>query len=180
MRRSFKAIGWQSAISWLYHHFKNNGFVEHIFQPISIKFCQFKINEYCQDSKQYLQKVAEWKTTVDNNTNNDNLYIVSDDVKALYPTISRSLVEKALTYVLNHFSHYSKAAVKILVDVALFCLNNVVIQYKEGFFTQSTGFVTGDNHSVSLADITLHYVILPVSEIINQAVLFKRYIDDII
>ena len=54
------------------------------------------------------------------------------------------------------------------------------MQYKEGFFTQSIGIVTGDNHSVSLANITLHYVILPVSEIINQTVLFKRYIDDII
>ena len=155
-------------------------FLEHIFQPISINFCQFKINEYCRDSKQYLHEVAEWKTTVHNNSNNDNLYIVAGDVKALYPTISRSLVEKALTNVLNHFSHYSKAAVKILVDLALFCLNNVVIQYKEGFFTQSIGIVTGNNHSVSLANITLHYVILPVSEIINQAVLFKRYIDDII
>ena len=85
-----------------------------------------------------------------------------------------------MTYVLNHFSHYSKAAVKILVDLALFCSNNVVIEYKEGLFTQSIGIVTGDNHSVSLANVTLHYVILPVFEIINQAVLFKRYIDDII
>ena len=66
------------------------------------------------------------------------------------------------------------------MDLALFCLNNVVIQYKEGFFTQSIGIVTGDNYSVSLANITLHSVILPVSEIINQVGLFKRYIDDII
>ena len=92
--------------------------------------------------------------------------------------ITLSYITKLLP--LHHFSHYSKAAVKILVDLALFCLNNVVIQYKEGLFTQSIGIVTGDNHSVSLANITLHYVILPVSEIINQAVLFKRYIDDII
>ena len=66
------------------------------------------------------------------------------------------------------------------MDLALFCFNNVVIQYKKGFFTQSIGIVTGDNQSVSLANITHHYVILPVSEIINQAVFFKRYIDDII
>ena len=54
------------------------------------------------------------------------------------------------------------------------------MQYKEGFFTQSTEIVTCDNHSVSLANITLQNVILPVSEIINQAKLFKRYRDDII
>ena len=114
------------------------------------------------------------------NTNNGNLYIVTGDVKALYPTIFRSLVEKALIYILNHFSHYSKAAAKIFVDLALFSLNNVIIQYKEDFFTQSIQIVTGDNHLVSLANITLHYVILRVFKIINKTVLFKRYIDDII
>ena len=143
---------------------KITAFLEHIFQPISIKFCQFKINEYCRDSKQYLHRVAKWKTTVDHN---DNLYIVAGDVKALYPTISRSLVEKVLTYVLNHFSHYSKAAVKILVDLALFCLNNVVMQYKEGFFTQSIRIVTGDNHFVLLAT-NVHYVEILETTMANQ------------
>ena len=65
---------------------KITAFLEHIFQRISIKFCQFKINEYYRDSKQYLHEVAERKTTVDHNSNNDNLYIVAGDVKALYPT----------------------------------------------------------------------------------------------
>ena len=55
---------------------KTTAFLEHIFQPISIKFCQFKINDYCRDSKQYLHEVAEWKTTVDNNSNNDNLILL--------------------------------------------------------------------------------------------------------
>ena len=40
--------------------------------------------------------------------------------------------------------------------------------------------VIGDNHSLSLANIIPQCVILPVSEIINQAVLFQRQIDDII
>jgi len=31
-----------------------------------------------------------------------------------------------------------------------------------------------------LANITLHYVILPITAVINQSVLFKRFIDDII
>ena len=67
--------------------------------------------------------MTEWKTTVDNNNNNDNLFVVAGDIKALYPTISRSLVEKALTYVFNHFSHHSKAAAKSLMNLALFWLN---------------------------------------------------------
>ena len=61
-------------------------------------------------------------------------------LRLCYPTTSRSLVEKALTYVLNPFSHYSRAAVEIFVDLALFCLNNVIIQYKVGFL----GIVTGE------------------------------------
>ena len=91
---------------------KITAFLESIFQPISIKFCQFKISEYCRDSKQYVHEVAEWKTTVDHNSNNDNLYIVGDDVRALYPTISRSLVEKALSYVLTHFHTTQKLLLK--------------------------------------------------------------------
>ena len=44
----------------------------------------------------------------------------------------------------------------------------------------SIGIVAGDNHSVALANITLCYVNLAISEIIYQAVLFNRYFNDII
>lgn len=33
---------------------------------------------------------------------------------------------------------------------------------------------------MSIANITLHHIILPIAELLNQAELFKRYIDDII
>ena len=85
----------------------------------------FKVNKYCQNRKQYLHEVPEWKKTVDNSSNNDNFYIVAGDAKALF------------------------------------------------YHLKSIGIVTGDNHSVSPANITLHYVISSVPEIINQAVLFK-------
>ena len=68
---------------------------------------------------------------------NDNiLYIVAGDVKALYPSVPKLLVKKALTFVLKRFSQYTDAAVEILVNIALFCLDNVIIQYKDSFFTQ--------------------------------------------
>ena len=69
---------------------------------------------------------------------------------------------------------------KIITNLAIFCLENVIIQHKTNFFTQDSGIITGDNHSVSLANITLHYILYPAANIINQAVLFKRFIDDII
>ena len=48
------------------------------------------------------------------------------------------------------------------------------------FFKQSTGIVTGDNHSVSIANITLHFILLPIATTLSKAELFKRYIDDIV
>ena len=62
----------------------------------------------------------------------------------------------------------------------MFCLHNVIIQHKQNFYTQKTGIISGDNHSVSLANITLHYVILPISDVLNKSIPFKRFIDDII
>ena len=40
--------------------------------------------------------------------------------------------------------------------------------------------ITGDNNSVSLANISMDFIMLKISNIINQAQLFKRFIDDII
>ena len=62
----------------------------------------------------------------------------------------------------------------------MFYLHNVIIQHKQNFYTHKTGIITGDNHSVSLTNITLHYVILSISDILNKSILFKRFIDDII
>ena len=108
------------------------------------------------------------------------MYIVAGDVKSLYPSIPRSLVENALTFALTYYSLFTQAVINILVNPAMFCLHNVIIQHKQNFYTQKTGIITGDNHSVSLANITLHYVILPISDVLNRSILFKRFIDDII
>ena len=112
--------------------------------------------------------------------NENNLYIVARDVKSLYPSIPRFLVEKALTFALTYHSLFTQAVVDILVNLAMFCLHNAIIQHKQNFYTQKIGVITGDNHSVSLANITLHYVILPISDILNKSISFKRFIDDII
>ena len=110
----------------------------------------------------------------------NNLYIVAGDVKYLYPSIPRSLVEKALTFAFTYHSFFTQAVIDILVNLAMFCLHNVIIQHKQNFYTQKTDIITGDNHLVSLANITLHYIILPISDVLNKSILFKRFIDDII
>ena len=88
----------------------------------------------------------------------------------LYPSIPRSFVEKALTFALTYYSFFTQAVIDILVNLAMFCLHNVIIQHKQNFYTQRTGIITGDNHSVSLANITLHYVILPISDVLNKSI----------
>ena len=62
----------------------------------------------------------------------------------------------------------------------MFCLDNVVIQHKEQLFKQANGIITGDNHSVSIANITMHYVIWPIAKHLEKSIVFKRFIDDII
>jgi len=42
------------------------------------------------------------------------------------------------------------------------------------------GIIAGDNHSVSLANIAVHYILQPIAGVIREAELFRRFIDDII
>ena len=108
-------------------------FIERIFQSVSVKFCRSFVNEYCRNSKQYLEDITNWKAT--RKYQNENiLYIVAGDVKALYPGVPRLLVKKAVKVVLKRFFQYTDVAVVILVKIAIFCLDNVIIQYKDSFF----------------------------------------------
>ena len=60
------------------------------------------------------------------------------------------------------------------------CLENVITQYRSCLYKQRGGTVTGDNHSVSLANITVHYILQLIADISEQTELFRRYIDDIV
>ena len=56
----------------------------------------------------------------------------------------------------------------------------MILQFKNKFYWQSNGIIIGDNHSVSLANIAMHFVLLPISETLNKAPIFKRFIDNIV
>ena len=62
----------------------------------------------------------------------------------------------------------------------MLCLQAMVTQYKESFYTQNSGIITGDNHSVSIANIAVHFVINSCAEQLASAELFVRFIDDIL
>ena len=43
---------------------------------------------------------------------------------------------------------------------------------------RKNGIITGDNHSVSLANIAVLYILQPIADVQNEAELFRRFIDD--
>ena len=47
-------------------------------------------------------------------------------------------------------------------------------------YTQKNGIITGDNHLVSLANYAVHYILQLITDVLNEAELFRRFIDDII
>ena len=61
----------------------------------------------------------------------------------------------------------------------MLCLKNVITQFGKNFYKQKTGIVTGGNHSVSLANIVMHFIIEQISGNFKRAELFRRHIDDI-
>ena len=153
-------------------------FLEMFLNPISISYCKYEINEYCKDSKTYLEDVEKWKNT-QKITKLDKLFLVAADVQSLYPNIPRKVVEEGVKDALKISTNYSDSVINTITTLTMFCLENVVVQNGEKFYNQSQGIITGDNDSVSLANIALHYIIRPIAKTLNLAVLFRRYIDDI-
>ena len=96
-------------------------------------------------------------------------YIAAADVKALYPSLYRDTVTKSLECALERHSGDSSEARKIIVELNKICLNNVVTQYGDQLYIQRNVIITGDNHSVSLANIAVHYILQPIADVLNEA-----------
>jgi len=73
-------------------------------------------------------------------------------------------------------SDFSAEARKIIVKLNKICLNNVVNQYGDQLCIQKNGIITGDNHSVSLANISVHDITQPIADVLNETELFRRLI----
>ena len=56
-------------------------------------------------------------------------------------------------------------------------MENVVSRFDDKFYKRTEGIVTGDNFSVSIANITMRWVTLQAS-LLQHAELAKRFIDD--
>jgi len=69
---------------------------------------------------------------------------------------------------------------QLIAELNNICLENAITQYGSCLNKQRRGIVTGDNHSVSLADITVHYILQPVADILEQTELFCTFIGEIV
>ena len=157
--------------------------IEYILHPIAVKYCQDGINEYCRDSTHYLLELDQWKSNnldIQNKLINEDLFIVAADVISLYPNINRNTLRDALTTALNLQSHFCALGKRYFVELIMLTLELVIIQHGQHFYKQSNGIITGDNHSVSLANIAMHFATTPAFPILKKAVIYKRFIDDII
>jgi len=73
--------------------------------------------------------------------------------------LCRDTVTKDLECALEKHSKFNKAQ-EIIVELNKICLNNVAAQYGGQLYTpQKSGIITGDNHSVSLANTIEHYIL---------------------
>ena len=167
----------QSAGNTFLH--KVTAFLEYIMKPISTKYCNSIVNEYCQDSKHYLDELMQWKYEESGN-DDDNYLITAVDVVGLYPNIEMNLVVLAVEDALETCSGFSEEGREILMALIQFCLENTFVQFGDKFYRQQKGIVTGENNSVSLANISMHFIIKHIPEINTKTIIFKRFIDDII
>jgi len=87
------------------------------------------------------------------------LFIAAADVKGLYPNLRRDIVQRALSRALGKHSKFSADAREVILQLNNVCLSNVITQFGNNFYIQGKAIVTGDNHSVTLANITVHYVL---------------------
>ena len=83
-------------------------------------------------------------------------------------------------FALDKYNQFSSIVASIIVKLTMHTLENVILKHQDQFYRQSQGLVTGDNHSVSLANITMHFIIQSIASDLTKTVLFKRFIDDII
>ena len=85
----------------------------------------------------------------------------------------------SLVDALNSCTNLSLTSINLFVKLCMLCLDNTIIKFQDTYYQQKTGIVTGENNSVSLANISLHFVVKQ-NEIVKQAKLFKRFIDDVV
>ena len=98
---------------------------------------------------------------------------MAEDVIALYPNINRNTLRNALTAALNLQSQFCALGQRYFVDLIMLTLESVIIQHGQNFYKQSNDINTGDNHSLSLANIAMHFTTTSAFPTLKKAVFRK-------
>ena len=133
---------------------------EYILYFIAVKYSQYGVNKYCRDSIHNLLELDQWKSSnldIQNKPIDEDLFIVAGDVVALYPNINRNTLRNALTTALSSQSKFCKLGQRYFVELSMLTLKSVIMQHGQNFYKQPSDIITGDNYSVSLANIALHF-----------------------
>ena len=133
-------------------------FLEVLLKPISVQCCSGSPNEFYKDSRHYIEDLICWQKTnkesFEKGTTKSTFYITVADVKALYPSLQRHLVNEALEDALKKHSCYNRIVRQIIAELNNICLENVITQYGSCLYKQRGGIVTG-------TIIQSHWLILP-------------------
>ena len=87
------------------------------------------------------------------------------DIVALYPNINGNALKNALTTTLNSQSKLCALSQRYFVELIILTLESAIIKHGQNIYKEFNGNqkTTGDNHSVSLANIAMHFATTPCS-----------------
>ena len=154
---------------------RTTAMLQYIIKDLAIAYCSKEIDEYCRDSSHYLETLHKWKQS----KHEEPIQIVTADVKNLYPSLQRNLIKISLEETLKTCTSYTDEQMKIIIKSIMFCLENNYVSFQKELYKNNVGIPTGENFSVSLANIALHYITLRINNLKNSLI-YKRFIDDII
>ena len=106
-----------------------------------------------RDSRQYIGDQLNWWDRLTKTRESGKLTpvftVMVADVKALYLSLCRSTVSKALECSLDKYSNYNTKAGETFVELNKIHLSNVVTQRADQHVPQTKGIITGDIEPLS-------------------------------
>ena len=110
-------------------------------------------DEYCRDTTDYQQKLTEWQVKNADKINDfikagGEFFLVAADILALYPSINRKYMKRAILDALKCASDFPSVVHTPFMELTIYCVENVITQYQELFVIQENWLVTGDFHCV--------------------------------
>jgi len=144
---------------------------------LQVQTCRNCPDEFCQDSRQYIVDLLNWKDRLTKTRKTGNT--MAADVKALYPSLCRDTVTKVLECALEKHSKFNKAP-EIIVQLNKICLNNVVTQYGDQLYAKKRNCNRWQPLCLTGKHCCTLHILQPITGVLREAELFRRFIDDII